>query len=249
MAARKCSRECKNAKHQYASVRTIGAEFLEVEFKRGPCHVRDVSNERLIIFLKAPCPGLVKTRIAETAGNERACAIYRQLVDHVLANIGLIRDVQLRFAPDDGREEIQHWLRDGWSAQPQGPGDLGERLCRAFDESFSAGASRVVIIGSDCPEVGASDARAAFKELKSYDIVVGPAVDGGYWLIGLRAPQPELFQNIAWSSENVLAQTLAKTKTLGLRVQLLRILTDIDTETDWNAYVRERMSHNCQSKK
>jgi rSAM/selenodomain-associated transferase 1 len=199
-----------------------------------------VRPEQLIVFVKAPRPGTVKTRIAQTAGAERACAIYRDLVATVLQRIFSIRGTQLRFAPDDAEEEIKPWLRDDWIAAPQGAGDLGERLQRAFAESFAAGAERVVIIGSDCPEAAAKDVRNAWKELKSHDVVIGPAVDGGYWLIGLREPRPELFRAIAWSSDQVLGQTLAQASALGLRVQLLRMLDDIDTEADWNAYVRER---------
>jgi rSAM/selenodomain-associated transferase 1 len=162
------------------------------------------------------------------------------MVGAVLQNVAAIRGVQLCFSPDDAAHEIQPWLREGWSASAQGTGDLGERLRRAFDGAFRAGAERVVIIGSDCPEAKSSDVRRAWKELKSHDVVVGPAADGGYWLIGLRAPQPELFRHIAWSSDQVLGQTLARAKSLALRIQLLRILTDIDTEKDWDAYVRER---------
>ena len=194
------------------------------------------------MFVKAPQPGLVKTRIARTAGAARACEVYREMVTTILGRIGSIRNAQLRFAPDEAEGEITPWLRDKWTAVPQGVGDLGERLQRAFVDSFANGAERVVIIGSDCPQVRTADIRTAWKELKSSDLVVGPAVDGGYWLIGLRAPQPELFRAIEWSSDRVLAQTLAKAKSMGLRVQLLRILTDIDTEEDWNAYVSERGS-------
>ena len=210
-----------------------------IEFACRSCHVRRVQTERVIVFVKAPRMGTVKTRIAQTAGAERACAIYRQMVDGIVENLSAFKEVQLRFTPDDARQEIQEWLRDGWSAQPQGSGELGERLDRAFQENFAEGLKRVAIIGSDCPEVGTSDVRAALSELKSHDLVVGPAVDGGYWLIGLRAPRSELFRDILWSSDQVLAQTLARAKTLGLRIQLLRILTDIDTEKDWNAYVRQ----------
>ena len=198
-----------------------------------------MSKEQLIVFVKAPRPGTVKTRIAQTAGAQKACAIYREMVDTVLSRLRSLRAAQLWFAPDDAGPEIVPWLREDWTARPQGGGDLGERLSRAFASAFANGSERVVIVGSDCPEVKSSDIRAAWQQLQSHDLVVGPAVDGGYWLIGLRAPQPELFRDIAWSSDQVLGQTLQRAKTLGLRIQLLRILTDIDTEADWNAYVPE----------
>ena len=198
-----------------------------------------MAKEQLIVFLKAPRPGTVKTRIARTAGTERACCIYRELVETVLRKLNPLKEVELRFAPDDASSEIQPWLRPGWTARPQGEGDLGARLTRAFASTFANGAERVVIIGSDCPEVKTADIRTAWKELHTHDLVVGPAVDGGYWLIGLHASQADLFRDINWSSDQVLAQTLAKARKQALRSQVLRILTDIDTEEDWNAYVSE----------
>jgi uncharacterized protein len=199
-----------------------------------------VQQEQLILFAKAPRLGAVKSRLAETAGPECALTIYRELVETLLARLHTLRGVELRFTPDDARSEIEPWLGEKWFATPQGNGDLGERLTRAFAEAFARGAERVVIIGSDCPEVNAADVRTAFRELREHDLVVGPATDGGYWLIGLRAAHPELFAQVAWSSESVLGQTLAHARSLGLRIQLLRILADIDTEADWNAYVRDR---------
>lgn len=198
-----------------------------------------MAKEHLIVFLKAPRPGAVKTRIARTAGAERACCIYRELVETVLRKLNPLKEVELCFAPDDASSEIQPWLHPGWTARPQGEGDLGARLTRAFASTFANGAERVVIIGSDCPEVKTADIRTAWKELQTHDLVVGPAVDGGYWLIGLRTPGADLFRDINWSSDQVLAQTLAQARKQALRSQVLRILTDIDTEEDWNAYVSE----------
>ena len=192
------------------------------------------------MLVKAPRPGLAKSRIAQTAGPQRALAIHRELVDSVLKGIGSLSEVELRFMPEDAEPDIRPWVQKTWTAQPQGDGDLGARLVRAFEEAFAAGAERVVVIGSDCPEVRTSDVRSAWAELRTHDLVVGPAIDGGYWLLGLRAPQPALFEEIAWSSDQVLGQTLQRARSLGLRIQLLRILGDVDTEADWNAYVRQR---------
>jgi rSAM/selenodomain-associated transferase 1 len=155
----------------------------------------------------------------------------------LLQHLASLPAVELRFAPDEAEQEIQPWLRSNWQARPQGPGDLGQRLQRAFADAFVAGAKRVVVIGSDCPEVEAADVRQAWAELDAHDVVVGPATDGGYWLIGLRQPQSALFADIAWSSELVLAQTLQRAKTAALRVQLLRILTDVDTEKEWREFL------------
>jgi len=196
-----------------------------------------MSDERLIIFLKAPRLGLVKTRLAKTMGVEAACMAYRQMLTTLVDNVGALSGVELRFAPDDAESEIQPWLRSGWQTRPQGEGNLGQKLCRAFSDAHSAGAKRVVIIGSDCPEVSAADIREAWTALKNHDVVVGPATDGGYWLVGLRQPQPQLFQGIRWSSETVLAETLQRAKSSQLRIELLRILADVDTEKDWREFL------------
>ena len=193
--------------------------------------------DKLVVFVKAPRPGQVKTRLAETMGAEAACAAYGRLVDTLLKNLAPLPALELRFAPDEAEGEIRPWLQPGWQARPQGGGDLGRRLQQSFVEAFSAGAKRVVIIGSDCPEVNAADVQQAWSELTSHDLVVGPATDGGYWLVGLKQPQPSLFEDIGWSSDMVLAQTLQRAKTAGLRVQLLRILTDVDTEEAWREFL------------
>ena len=194
----------------------------------------------LIIFLKAPRPGQVKTRLAKTIGAEAACAAYRHLTETVLGRISPLSGIHLRHAPDDAFAEIQPWLRPGWRASAQGSGDLGERLQRAFSEAFNQGAERVVIIGSDCPTIAASDIEMAWAALAENEVVIGPATDGGYWLIGLRGPQPALFKDIVWSSSAVFRGTIERCNTAGLSVKLLRELADVDTETDWLAYSKNR---------
>ena len=196
-----------------------------------------MQSERLIVFVKAPRTGCVKTRLARTIGDEAACAAYRRLVEMVLESVSDFRGVELRFAPDDAEAEIRSWLCPGWEARPQREGNLGERLQSAFADAFAAGATRVVIIGSDCPEVTGADVHEAWDQLRSADVVIGPAVDGGYWLIGLRQERPEIFSGITWSSENVLAETLQRARAAGLRIQLLRILADVDTEKDWRGFL------------
>ncbi len=194
-------------------------------------------DEKLIVFVKAPRPGLVKTRLAGALGAAAACQAYRQLVETLLRNLASLPEVELRFTPDDAAKEIRPWVQAGWNSRPQGEGDLGRRLQAAFREAFAEGAGRVVIIGSDCPEVAATDIREAWAGLNRYDMVVGPASDGGYWLIGLRQPQPPLFEGIAWSTATVLAETLQRAKAANLRVQLLRILADVDTEKEWRQFL------------
>jgi hypothetical protein len=191
---------------------------------------------RLIVFLKAPRPGTVKTRLAKTLGDRNALDAYEQLVRHLLENLADLDGVRLRYTPEDAGAEIARWLKAGWTSSPQGAGDLGARLTRALAEEFAAGARNVVIIGSDCPEVTTEDVRAAWAGLRDHEVVLGPARDGGYWLVALRGAQPELFTGIPWSTAEVLSRTLAKAGALGLRVKLLRELTDVDTEAEWREY-------------
>src|SRR5687767_4094941 len=195
------------------------------------------ASRLLIVFVKAPRAGAVKTRLAASIGSDAACAAYKTLVEAVLRQVSSLDNVQLRFSPDDAEEEVRRWARGDWTLAPQGDGDLGERLNAVFADVFRSGVERVVIIGSDCPYVTDTDIVQAWDALESNDVAVGPACDGGYWLVGLReGSRPELFANIAWGTEAVLRQTLDAAKTQGLRVHLLRELRDIDTVEDWKAY-------------
>src|SRR5262245_54625864 len=117
--------------------------------------------QRLIVFMKAPKPGAVKTRLAKTIGVKRACAAYERFVDTVLGQMSGFSDVELRFTPSDAEREIRPFMASGWRAVPQGEGDLGERLVRAFADAFRREKGRVVVIGSDCPYVTPEDIRRA----------------------------------------------------------------------------------------
>ncbi len=202
-----------------------------------------MSHRRLLVFLKAPRPGIAKTRIAATLGDGAALDIHRDLVAGTLARVAASPEgygVELRFAPDDAAPEIAPWLRPGWRMVPQGGGDLGARMSRAFEDAFADGCTGVVVVGTDCPDLTAEDLRAAWDGLADHDVVVGPAEDGGYWLLGTSAPRPGLFAGIAWSSSSVLADTLSIARSEGLSVRMLRRLNDVDTAHDWERHLRDR---------
>jgi rSAM/selenodomain-associated transferase 1 len=196
------------------------------------------NSNRLVVFTRAPRPGSVKTRLAEAIGAEAACGAYRQLVEALLANLTALPGVELRFTPADASAEVNPWLRADWSAVPQSEGDLGQRLHAAFAAHFLADAQRVIIIGSDCPDVTAADIEDAWLALEGHDVVLGPALDGGYWLIGLRAASPELFADMPWSTDRVFGETMHRARERNMRVAVLHELSDVDTPADWERWTR-----------
>ena len=197
------------------------------------------ADEALLIFVKAPRPGLVKTRLAVDLGAEAACAAYVRMVNVLCSRLSQLPSVELHYSPADAEVEIGLWLRPGWKAHPQVEGDLGRRLRLAFAQCFKRGAQRAAVIGSDCPEITAADILEAWQALASKDVVLGPATDGGYWLIGLNRDHPGLFENIDWSTPQVLAQTLLRAEQNGLTVHQLRALPDVDSLSDWQAFLAQ----------
>ena len=195
-----------------------------------------VNPDLLLVFTRYPEPGKVKTRLIPALGSTGAASLHRRLTAHALSLAKAFADaghLELRVAFDGGHvQAMQQVFGEAYQYEPQAPGDLGRRLESAFAASLQQGRRRVVLIGSDCPGISAPILSSAFARLTDHDLVLGPATDGGYYLIGLRAPQPELFQDIPWSTGQVLTKTLEKAAGLGLRPALLKSLTDIDRPAD-----------------
>ncbi|TMC55539.1 MAG: glycosyltransferase [Chloroflexi bacterium] len=190
------------------------------------------------VFVKAPVAGRVKTRLATEVGVHRAAEIYRRLGRQVVAAcVGRRYDTVVWFAPASARQAVRQWLDglDVASFRAQVSGALGVRLTAALGQHFREGARRVIAIGSDCPDVGPGIVSQALAALDEHDVVIGPTHDGGYYLIGLRVPVPQLFRGIAWSTDAVLEQTLARARQVGLGAALLPMLRDLDTATDARA--------------
>lgn len=196
------------------------------------------ATSRVIVFLKAPRPGHVKTRLAAALDDDAAAAIYRVLIERTLAALKPFPGVELRHTPADAADEVRPWLRQDWHLADQGDGTLGDRLLRAAREASSAGVTRLVLVGTDCPGLTTADIDEAFDRLEDHDVVLGPALDGGYWLIALRQPEPALFHDIPWSTPGVFHATLERARAAGLRVHVLRTLRDVDTLEDWRAWLR-----------
>jgi rSAM/selenodomain-associated transferase 1 len=194
------------------------------------------------ILAQAPVPGRVKPRLTEEVGPSAAAEVYWQLGRRVVAAVATPgHRTTVWYAPADEAAFVREWLEGVGRIElrPQPAGTLGARLAFAFARHFQEGAARtgsgVVIVGTDCPGVDRRLVTEAFTALSRVDLVMGPTLDGGYYLLGLRAPAPELFQDVRWGTGAVAAQTRARAAALGLRVQLLRPLRDVDTARDARA--------------
>ncbi|HEX8674827.1 MAG TPA: TIGR04282 family arsenosugar biosynthesis glycosyltransferase [Longimicrobium sp.] len=186
-----------------------------------------------LVFVRAPVAGRVKTRLASALGAEGALRIYQRLAEHTLREArALGGDVRVHFTPVDAEPEVRAWLGEGPRYLPQPTGDLGTRMKAAFHAAFEDGADRVVIIGSDLPELSAALLRRAFDALESHPAVIGPARDGGYYLLGMRTMIEGLFDGIPWSTTEVLARTLDRFRAAGIKPALLDTLSDADEVDD-----------------
>lgn len=196
------------------------------------------SPDALGVFVKAPVAGRVKTRLAADIGPLRATALYRRLGRQVVgATAGGDYETAVWYAPRGREALIRSWLSGlgvpQFHAQPGG--DLGSRLRAAFGRHLREGARRVVVIGSDCPGVNRQLIGEAFAALEAHDLVVGPAWDGGYYLIGMKTLHEPLFRGIRWSSPEVLSETASVARGLGLSCHSLLPLRDVDTMSDAQA--------------
>ncbi len=190
-----------------------------------------------LVFLKVPALGRGKSRLASTLGPEAALEVAKFLLARALAACAPLPNVRLCYTPSTEGETVCPWIQPGWSWRPQSDGTLGHRLSQAFQEAFDEGARGVQVIGTDCPDLKTNDLLEAEQMLEHYDVVIGPARDGGYWLLGMRRFVPELFADIPWSTDKVLDRTLERARDLSLRLYLLRTLNDIDTEADWRSFL------------
>lgn len=189
---------------------------------------------RLLVFARAPVPGLVKTRLIPALGAAGAAALHGRLLERTLATACAAAPgrVELWCTPDTGAPAFaaaaEHW---GVTLQRQPPGDLGARMHAALAAALDRG-TRALLIGCDCPALTAADLEQAFAALDADDVVLGPAADGGYVLVGARRLSPLLFTGIDWGGPRVLRQTRARLVALGWRWHELRTLWDVDRPED-----------------
>lgn len=197
-----------------------------------------MKNNHLIIFVKNKIPGKTKTRLAAGIGPQKAMEVYELLLQHTHLTTRCLPCKKTVYFSEE-LEQNGVWNDGNFSLAVQQGKGLGERMQHAFDQQFAQGAERVCIIGSDTFEINPVLIQQAFQILETKDVVMGPANDGGYYLLGMNELQPEFFQNKAWSTESVLPQTLDDVERLQLTYSLLPKLSDIDHKEDWLAHQKK----------
>lgn len=188
-----------------------------------------MSNPLIIVFVRNPELGRVKTRLAKSIGDQAALETYKILSKHTSKIISEIDSDQLIFYSDKIQDN-DVWTATNCKKQIQTKGDLGQKMLAAFQYGFSLGYQKILIIGSDLYSLRPKHIESAFEQLENYDVVIGPALDGGYYLLGLNFIIPKIFKQKQWSTSSVLKETLSDLKEFN--VNLLEPLNDIDTYED-----------------
>lgn len=199
---------------------------------------------RIVLFTRVPVAGQVKTRLIPALGAAGAARLQHEMTMHALAwCLACARDLpaELEVRYTGGTEQdMRGACGGGFRCVPQGEGDLGARMLRACEAAARAGVMRMILIGSDCPAIDADRLRAAADSLEQRDLVLGPARDGGYYLIGMRVPQPELFEDMNWGESSVFTETLRRARAQNLQVAVLDVLSDIDEPADLTVWREQR---------
>jgi len=198
-------------------------------------------RERLSLFTRYPEPGTTKTRLIPMLGKSGAADLQRKMTVHILENVrrlanGRKTDVEIRYEGGD-HQRMAQWLGADLTFSAQKSGNIGRRMALAIEDAAANGFDAIVIIGSDIPGITTGILEQAFSRLEHKDIVLGPARDGGYYLIGihvrcLKRAVPAIFNGIDWGTDTVLSETLHVAATLNLTHALLELLADVDRPAD-----------------
>ncbi len=208
------------------------------------------ASAALIVFAKAPVAGYVKTRLCPPLTPDEAASLHGSLVLDLLERCQSLKGCDRILAgsptPDhpffgamNTRFKIPIWDQVG--------DDLGARMAQAFHSALGSPYQSAIIIGTDIPDITAPLMTTAFKSLQDHDVVLGPTIDGGYYLIGLRTPVPELFEHIPWSTDKVFSLTQEKIQALGLSLKILPMLRDLDTVEDLHLFIQESKDRKNQT--
>ncbi len=218
--------------HSRSRQQLWGRYYLNTQ--QGTLNKEGRTREKLIIFVKNEEAGKTKTRLAATIGDEQALEVYQKLLGWTFEQT---RDLEVAKEVWYSRfiAEKDIWEGGDFKKQLQSGENLGKRMSNAFQQSFlDESFQKVVIIGSDCAELTSGIIQQAFQELEEHEFVIGPAEDGGYYLLGMRSYHPEVFEEIEWSTGSVFQKTVEKIRDIGLNHTTLKELNDVDTIEDWN---------------
>ncbi|WP_375435796.1 TIGR04282 family arsenosugar biosynthesis glycosyltransferase [uncultured Hymenobacter sp.] len=203
-----------------------------------PAPINDKGSlAHLLIFARYPELGRVKTRLAAGIGDEAALAVYQELLHHTFTVTAEIAAHKTLWLAEPLAAPVA--FPEAWNSYEQLhqlPGDLGQKMQTAFAHAFAAGTTSALIIGTDCPGLTTELLTQAYTLLATHEVVIGPAEDGGYYLLGMRELYTDLFSNKSWSTDSVLAHTLADADRLGLEVAQLPTLRDVDDANDLQAW-------------
>ncbi len=191
----------------------------------------------VVLMLKAPVEGEVKTRLGREIGSAAATRAYRRLVEHQIKQIPNASLTHISYAPAEAGALMREWLGEAHGYSPQTNGDLGERLIGAMERHFECSAAPLMFIGGDCPYLLPEIFESAARGLRENDAVIVPALDGGYCLISFRRAIPQVFRSIAWSTDSVLDETRARLRELGLSWLELAPAEDVDDTASWRRAV------------
>jgi len=203
--------------------------------------MKTAARRAVILFTRFPVPGNVKTRLIGNLGAQGASDVHKQMTELILLQIQpAVQQLSAQmyiFFFGGSKEQMSQWLGSNMSFFPQKGDDLGQRMLHAFKQTSKRGAKQILLIGSDCPSIDEAIIEAGFAALQNHDLVLGPAVDGGYYLIGLQALEitavhKRLFSDISWGESTVLQQTVQRLEAGGLSCQFLPQLHDIDRPED-----------------
>ncbi|MDF1695730.1 MAG: TIGR04282 family arsenosugar biosynthesis glycosyltransferase [Saprospiraceae bacterium] len=189
----------------------------------------------IIVFVKNPELGKVKTRLASSMGDIKALEVYTKLLLYTKNVLLNVKDIGRYVFYSNHIDNEDIWSAELFHKKLQISGDLGQKMTSAFQEVFKE-CNQILIIGSDCPQLTASHIEEAFSKLESNNIVIGPSRDGGYYLLGMDTFYPSVFDNIPWSTSTVFIDTLQRIHENKLSVDFLEELSDIDYEEDWKTY-------------
>lgn len=183
------------------------------------------------LFAKFWLPGTVKTRLAKSIGDQRACDVYHHFLFHLLGKFhDAFETRSVVYSPPERYGDFRSAIDKAWNLIPQVEGDLGLRMLSFFQQQLGSPGkpNRIVIIGADCPQLSTADIESAFAALDDHDAVIGPSTDGGYYLLGMRNKCVNVFEDIEWSTKEVFAKTLAALHQAGASYKTLPHMTDVD---------------------